>query len=150
MNQNWNNGRGPTEAQYMNMQMQRVYGSMGQAQQRSLPRPITADDQAKALGLPPLKGSDRELLMLAAKAAGIAWPQPVWNPLTDDGAALRLAVNLNLVIVVDDQLVHVEFRSVTAPFKVTEECEAHNWNRLTATRRAIVRAAAEIGKQLDR
>lgn len=118
--------------------------------------------------------TDRELLEMAAKAAGMTPPLegmtageggPMskgglvfagngecidWNPLTDDGDALRLAVNLNLVIVVDDQLVHVEFRSVTAPFKVTEACEAHGWNRLIATRRAVVRAAAEIGKQLDR
>jgi len=56
--------------------------------------------------------TDRTLLELAARAAGIklAWSSMdgqsprnedgwfVWNPLTDDGDALRLAVNLRLNI----------------------------------------------------
>ncbi|MGV8671232.1 hypothetical protein ACV34V_33850, partial [Pseudomonas aeruginosa] len=53
--------------------------------------------------------NDRELLQLAARAAGIdrVLAEPInfstgveyyWNPLTDDGDALRLAVLLNLEI----------------------------------------------------
>ena len=47
--------------------------------------------------------SDRELLELAAKAAGIDWWRVSegfdnWNPLTDDGDALRLAGVLLLEI----------------------------------------------------
>ena len=56
--------------------------------------------------------NDKELLELAAKAAGIelfSWseiangyktdtPMEYWNPLTDDGDALRLAVKLRIEI----------------------------------------------------
>jgi hypothetical protein len=107
--------------------------------------------------------TDRELLELAAKAAGIDWIKDcvwiengfysplakheriAWNPLTDDGDALRLAVNLGLKI---------EHYSVTSEGRcrvgagtgfptVTYEGDAY-----AATRRAIVRAAAEIGKDM--
>lgn len=85
--------------------------------------------------------SDRELLELAAKAAGLPWYQWViegddsWNPLTDDGDALRLAVHLGL-------LGGHEFEHYRAR-------EVMNGNGIeTATRRAIVRAAAEIGRNV--
>ena len=99
---------------------------------------------------------DRELLELAAKAADLHvkvasnsgrglkvhgncnW----WNPLTDDGDALRLAVKLHMQV------------SVT-----TESCRAETLTRLgvrvndkdelAAPRRAIVRAAAEIGEAMQ-
>jgi hypothetical protein len=84
--------------------------------------------------------TDRELLELAAKAAGY-WaaefncpanlPRPDWNPLTDDGDALRLAVKLNLWEAVCDGYQHAD-SSDSDPY--------------AATRRAIVRAAAEIGR----
>ena len=89
--------------------------------------------------------TDRELLKLAAKAAGIDWfdepaakngrglhmkSGPFWNPLTDDGDALRLAVNLDI----DVAKVQIKF------------WDKHSINPYAATRRAIVRAAAEIGK----
>lgn len=93
--------------------------------------------------------NDREQLELAAKAAGMRvlkdpheqmrdctgahyainiFSLPLWNPLTDDGDALRLAVKLGLL--------------------------EHSWlgdmskesDPYAATRRAIVKAAAEIGK----
>lgn len=135
--------------------------------------------------------TDRELLKLAAKAVGykdvkpcyttnkmqalmrqevvcggsgrrsFAWVREDWNPLTDDGDALRLAVKLRLPL--------------SFPNKQTGKCTNENkygieawvdcgsyWHssdsmyyphgeRLAedpyaATRRAIVRAAAEIGK----
>lgn len=106
---------------------------------------------------------DRELLEWAAKAAGLTtthkWnaerlemTPPVlalvvhrdgelvstgWNPLADDGDALRMAVRLNIpVIPYDDE-------TSTGTVGVV----AKNWgSKEENTRRAIVRAAAEIGK----
>ena len=113
--------------------------------------------------------TDRELLELAAAAAGIdlteySWfdtpfytgferrnlceggfdlPVSSWNPLTDDGDALRLAVKLDIPL-------------------SAESCNGAVWickgdlqvveplgkDPLAATRRAIVRAAAAIGEKL--
>lgn len=102
---------------------------------------------------------DRELLELAAKAAGLRVvdkSHPVslyvengssfggvrWNPLTDDGDALRLAVKLGL---------HIEqYRTIRA-YKLVpggfwiNGCEPIGDDPCAATRRAIVLAAAEIG-----
>jgi hypothetical protein len=97
--------------------------------------------------------TDRELLEAAAKAAGIhprvvgAEPglywlddvkqtAPQWNPLTDDGDALRLAVKLGLYIVFGDICVIVDGYQVHA---VKNEGE-----QPAATRRAIVQAAARL------
>jgi len=106
--------------------------------------------------------TDRELLEQAAKAAGIeidpidAAHEPsewqCWNPLTDDGDALRLAVKLVLDIefVWDD----VPEETAIACVRVTaiggEACvfEELGFDPSAATRRAIVRAAAEIGKAM--
>ena len=113
--------------------------------------------------------NDRELLELAAKAAGIEYLgyQPEcsyrvtgigdtgapllesWNPLTDDGDALRLAVKLGKAI---------EFYfykgAVIAKYQ-TRDGVGYKWLKedaeddpYAATRRAIVRAAAEIGKEM--
>ena len=93
--------------------------------------------------------TDRELLELAAKAAELTnwkfyeehpfdgYPRHSfgmrlgvnrWNPLTDDGDALRLAVDLKIIK------------------------NSHQWldefANHAATRRAIVRAAAEIGRSM--
>ena len=98
--------------------------------------------------------TDKELLELAAKAAGYEWNwfganfhiaiderrYTSWNPLTDDGDALRLAVKLHLDIHVDSNLTEVIYLNQTT--------EAHLGDPYAATRRAIVRAAAEIGKTL--
>jgi|LakMenEpi03Aug12_release.lakeMendotaPanAssembly.Ray.scaffolds.fasta_scaffold1599014_1 hypothetical protein len=95
---------------------------------------------------------DRELLELAAKAAEypihsdamfvkagggtetlyMGKNGPAWNPLTDDGDALRLAVKLNLWEAVRDGHQHLD----------------SDGDHYAATRRAIVRAAAEIGKAM--
>jgi hypothetical protein len=102
--------------------------------------------------------NDKELLENAAKAAGITWTRAYkdgemqimlpftrnWNPLTDDGDALRLAVKLNLVV--DTYSLCVYYHSNDL------EIEEHYpqgviYDKVEATRRAIVRAAAEIGKQ---
>lgn len=89
---------------------------------------------------------DRKLLESAAAAAGIeiaTWSncQPggfvkgcsgvFWNPLTNDGDALRLSVQLEL-------LGRACFHAIRA-----EELRAGN-DRYTATRRAIVRTAAAM------
>ena len=104
--------------------------------------------------------SDRELLELAAKAAGIDYSHDNahwkhedhcafwsyddlctcgarWNPLTDDGDALRLAVK----ILYCDQ-VEAIWAEVNARRHKSFEDE------VAATRRAIVRAAAEIGRNM--
>ena len=96
--------------------------------------------------------TERELLEAAAKAAGIAieWdgdlPIPfgsdvAWNPLTDDGDALRLAVKLKLKITIGNAIVMVESRWPTpdAGERFDSDDEA-----ATATRRAIVCAAAAM------
>lgn len=121
---------------------------------------------------------DRRLLELAAKAlddpklfantAGAPWQYWIgfceemqcdvtrlWNPLEDDGDALRLAVKLGLTLRLN------QFDEWTQAF--TGDC----YSRMTpavsehvgrtrqeqtieqATRRAIVRAAAEIGKAMQ-
>lgn len=96
--------------------------------------------------------SDRAMLELAAKAIGIpvtpcchipsggmwVFESPVdrfWNPLHEDGDAFRLAVNLSLF----DSGHFMKFR--------LEETRANPArNDFVINRRAIVRAAAEIGK----
>ena len=108
--------------------------------------------------------TDRELLELAAKAAGVdarrlahAWPDRFddeqWNPLTDDGDALRLAVRLHISI--DHNKPACQQRYVVAercgcemmyePVCAVEDVDDET-DRDAATRRAIVRAAAEMAK----
>lgn len=90
---------------------------------------------------------DRELLELAAKAAGVnarrlphAWPgrfdDEQWNPLADDGDALRLAVKLNMMEEGRKPFFELMWRLSTE--KGTDDYDT--------TRRAIVRAAASIGR----
>ena len=106
--------------------------------------------------------TDRELLKLAAKAAKLD-PLSIyangthlldpdgteWNPLTDDGDALRLAVKAGLRDYFGIE-VHKTASQCTA-FEPWEHCEyeEHNKDPYAATRRAIVRAAAEIGKGME-
>jgi hypothetical protein len=112
--------------------------------------------------------TDRELLELAAKAAGYAlceWPdepgklraeiepnwRPVWNPLTDDGDALRLAVKLELRVLYHPALRQAIVRPYYAAERENEtvvNLEDTNADPYAATRRAIVRAAAEIGRAM--
>ena len=114
-------------------------------------------------------GSDRELIELAAKAAKlkIEWEEEhgcfwvglgqglackPWEPLTDDGDALRLFCALSwMVIETSDVGVTVRERGESAGrvyFICTEWLDNHAGDVSAATRRAIVRAAAEIGKTL--
>jgi len=103
--------------------------------------------------------TDRELLEAAAKAAGLKihaarqaerdeegcansglWivnGSTCWNPLTDDGDALRLAVKLEACIdFMDRRVVAGAWPEVVIDF--TDE----------DYRRAIVRAASEIGRSM--
>ena len=114
--------------------------------------------QPEALQLAECLRRDRELLELAAKAAGIGttWTdtyrqffkdgyelgqRAFWNPLTDDGDALRLAVMLRMHV-----SVYPTRTSVTADDVYLEQL--HGVDPMGATRGAIVRAAAEIGRSL--
>jgi hypothetical protein len=120
--------------------------------------------------------TDRELLEMAAKAAGLAahwssalddWQKDLtdpyvdgkkWNPLDDDGAALRLAVKLGLAVVpypiyskpkhsvIAKQYDHARYFRGKGQDVLIEEVEVYGDDPAAATRRAIVRAAAEIGK----
>lgn len=101
--------------------------------------------------------SERELLELAAKAVGRRlwidtngrfWgnSEP-WNPLTDDGDALRLAVALHLFVIVEgDQSDDPKRRTLVGHRSIGSKCQDHGKDPYAATRRAIVRAAAEIGR----
>ena len=109
--------------------------------------------------------SDRELLELAAKAAGVngflvdsglnigsnAFPK-VWNPLADDGDALRLAVKLRINIEHMADMGGRDFGINCWP-RGRGDCGQSEDSDLSdycaATRRAIVRAAAEIGKAMQ-
>lgn len=96
--------------------------------------------------------TDRELLEMAAKAAGVVHPEVLakhlssgWNPLTDDGDALRLAVKLRMRLTIDNY-------GASARMGDNDRwwgCEAHLHGGVeSATRRAIVRAAAALGEKL--
>lgn len=101
--------------------------------------------------------ADIELLRLAAKAAGIKinekrqaereeigrsdvglWTTTStnWNPIADDGDALRLAVKLGIELFFINGDTHADGQSEGGPDKQAN------------TRRAIVRAAAAIGRAI--
>ena len=110
--------------------------------------------------------SDRELLELAAKAAGIdahvtEWSSTVeddegdylkpWNPLTDDGDALRLAVTIGerfgaTLTITRSGIVLYYGNSRLYEYRDNDDAKPFDFN--AATRRAIVRAAAEIGRNM--
>ena len=100
--------------------------------------------------------TDRELLELAAKAAGIKWygffgdyhteclfldigvdENVAWNPLTNDADAFQLMVKLGLLY--DDTLFH---------YISLERFKTKDVDDATAIRRGIVRAAAEDGRNM--
>jgi hypothetical protein len=92
--------------------------------------------------------TDSELLELAAKAAGYTDVSgSSWNPLTDDADAFRLMVKIGLR---DYFGVEVATDSVeTTCFEPLEhtEFEYHKEDPYAATRRSIVRTAAEIVRE---
>lgn len=111
--------------------------------------------------------TDKELLIAAAKAAGIphrwnhfwggmyvrrddekgeGWLSDIgWNPLTDDGDALRLAVRLCMELSIDPR---TAWAMADGDLGAGKACEVGD-DPLAATRRAIVRAAAEIGRSME-
>ena len=109
--------------------------------------------------------TDRELLELAAKAAGVEHPggehcvngpalwdiehKRWWRPLTNDGDAMRLAVQLGLIVCVMNGAHFTGiYISSESPCGKYDEVEHHEGCALAATRRAIVRAAAQIGAHM--
>jgi hypothetical protein len=98
--------------------------------------------------------SDRELLEAAAKAAGY-WatefncptnlPHKNWNPITDSGDAFELAVKLRLTVNCSYDEVAICGQEFTQKEVFVER---NGEDPLAATRRAIVRAAAAIGKEM--
>lgn len=121
--------------------------------------------------------TDREMLELAAKAAewqlcGYSWigenedddeceilesafvktnPEQElatkWNPLTDDGDALRLAVSLGFIVDIDTEEHYTEIE-FTSNYEDKSASEGHGFDATEATRRAITIAAAKIGKEM--
>jgi len=96
---------------------------------------------------------DRELLELAAKACGLEEAKMriefnQWNPIEDDGDALRLAVKLRLDIGFE-KLHTVSVWSDPQDDWITEYCDDGMGADISEkTRRAITRAAAEIGRSM--
>ena len=116
---------------------------------------------------------DRELLELAAKAAGMyvkgGYVNPddtfiglrvkpskgdpryltsAWNPLTDDGDALRLAVKLRLNLNFEEWD-GAEFACAVPNMSYQGYDEVMDDDPYAATRRAITRVAAEIGRNME-
>ena len=116
--------------------------------------------------------TDKELLELAAKAVGIKgefkrehqtygdqWIEGIdtgnrfwWNPLTDDGDALLLAVKLELCITQwpshSQYPPHVMVGYKTGPQSGKNWIQEYEGDAMAANRRAIICAAAEIGKAM--
>lgn len=109
--------------------------------------------------------NDRELLEMAAKVAGISGEysdthkcfashmEPGWNPISDDGDALRLAVKLGILVQsecyddYDDMYAAaykydngVEIASVQVPY-TSDPYSASRW--------AIVQLAAILGRKMN-
>lgn len=115
--------------------------------------------------------NDKELLELAAKAAGISWDvsrdsitgwmlatlceddesggqmveDKSWRPLQDDGDALRLAMQLQMTLELGHKGCIVKMWGWP---EVSEMCHPDSSDNPECTRRAIVRAAAQIGEVL--
>lgn len=101
------------------------------------------------------------MLELAAKAVGIdLWHEDVftkgltrkvsdngilcWNPLEDDGDALRLAVKLEMMVDTMNRVVAGYLSDVNIEIDYDEQEEDPE----AAVRLAIVRAAAEVGRKM--
>lgn len=112
--------------------------------------------------------NEREMLELAAKAAGLPYIKPTedydgslglqvgsdnpmrcweWNPLKDDGDALRLAVKLGISVAIFEDAVGIGCRELPAGQKY-EETPLGN-DPYSTTRLSITRAAAEIGRSMQ-
>jgi hypothetical protein len=109
--------------------------------------------------------TDRELLEAAAKAVGIdiewqsgAWAHNnetgcEWNPLTNSGDALELAVKCGISVLQFPACIGTGWPQNGLParligFDPPYEDISSGQAKLAATRRAITRAAAAIGKEM--
>jgi hypothetical protein len=115
--------------------------------------------------------SDKKLLELAAKAAGITWTRQYkdaemevmmpftryWNPITNDADAFRLAVKLNLHVDANPWSTTVFAHKNTTEIDFGLDCDGKERTCLmfvsqttdcpyASTRRAIVLAAAKLGE----
>ncbi len=123
-----------------------------------------------------MNATDKELLEMAARAAGLTmgWRNDPdyggsetpcildgedfgcwWNPLSDDGDALRLACTLGLTVECDfhdsDTCTAMQTRGdIVADEQSGMVGEVIGAPEFAATRRAIVRAAADIGKSMTK
>ena len=112
--------------------------------------------------------TDRELLEKAAKAAGLIAKKNtevvdaddrfigikvrnterekyrLWNPLTDDGDALRLAVALPITVHLDGSNPRYVRVDIFRPGSIYTPIYEYSDDKATATRRTIVRAAAAL------
>ena len=110
---------------------------------------------------------DKKLLELAAKAAGIEWEcfheagiekydGDLWNPLIDDGDALQLAVKLHLRIEINKASVVIYWThddSEKSLYEYPNHTQGDDYDIVysgheEATRRAIVKAASKIGRDM--
>lgn len=126
-----------------------------------------SDDDENGLPAQPPRGpglsdADLELLTLAARAIGAVRIEPAegeqwvhlyfadgshmysWNPLLHSDDAFELAVKLGMALNINTYVKDPQ-TNVNGPTFASEfhECS----DALTATRRAVTRAAAEVGKQ---
>lgn len=106
-----------------------------------------------------IKSSDQENLHLAARAMGFTledeydlqgeyWPwvvelHEVWNPLYRSEDAFNLMVELKIDVAFWDEFVGADTFHTRSVHK-----EMYADDRLAAARRAIVKAAAEIGREM--
>jgi hypothetical protein len=124
-------------------------------------------DDLDELPAPPrrdIPDADRELLELAARAIGAVRFEEVegeqwvnlhfadgsvvygWNPLVHSDDTLNLAVSISACVVVDNDMrwCGVHLNGNRGKYDLVEQFEN---DAAAATRRAVTRAAAEIGKQ---
>jgi len=106
--------------------------------------------------------TEKELIELAAKAIGVRehgeWfasddgpyfvvGSKLFDPLTDDGDALRLAVKLNIHVMVWVYACEAQYGDCESTGLIhASDCGG---DVCAATRRAITRAAAQIGKDME-
>ena len=112
--------------------------------------------------------TDRELLELAAKAAGMSDPGGVrsdgawwwynssmdgqgvvWSPLTDDGDTARLEALLEIDVAWMSRTVTSQHLSGHVLCSVSESFSEHEADKAKARRYASVRVAAAIGEQME-
>ena len=102
--------------------------------------------------------TDHELCLAASKAAGYTvesahggWyhctapkvPNRIWNPLKSDMDAFRLMVDCDVELLI---LEDATYTYTASEYDLHGASEHHGTNKHAATRRAIVRAAAAMGK----